>query len=64
MGELKQPTRISTDLISMKHEAEFLDSIREVINEYRDSNPAKLTYAQVIGVLYLVQNDLAHESES
>lgn len=60
---LDKPTRISNDLISMKHEAEFLDSIREVIDEYRDSNPSKLTYAQVIGVLYLVQNDLAHETE-
>ena len=61
---LNEPTRISDDLISMKHEAEFLESIREVINDYRESDPAKLTYAQVIGVLYLVQNDLAHETEN
>lgn len=60
---VEEATPISTDLISMKYEAEFLQDIRDVIDKYRDSNRAKLTYAQVIGVLHIIQHDLTLETD-
>ncbi len=55
---------MADDAVPIRYEKRLLDEVNEVIDQYRDVTPAKLTYVQVIGVLQLVQHQLVQEGAS